>query len=64
LRRVPARYVDTDLACVVVVSRAPGWPATKSYQVTGRPVAFVSPDFCEDGRLLIRADEAGAFGDF
>ena len=57
---IPARYTDTDEACLVAIE---GEPIAR-FTVCGRLVYRLSPDHCEDGGRLIRSDVPGAFGNF
>jgi hypothetical protein len=61
---VAAHYTDSGEPCIISVVRLGTRPPRNAFLVDGEPVQLLSPDFCEDRRRTIRADEAGAFGGF
>ena len=59
---VPAAYADTGERCAVTITTdARG---VKTFRVGKRYVNRLSPTHCSDGRRLVKADVAGAFGAF
>jgi hypothetical protein len=61
---IPASYADTGERCTVSVRTLDTRPPRRTFAVGARPVFLLSPDYCDDGGRVIRADVPGAFGGF
>ena len=59
---IPATYADTGERCTVTARTLDSRPPRRTFSVGRRPVFLLSPDRCEDGGRIIRADVPRAFG--